>query len=313
MNLLTSAKLTETEARDWFEKLRWPNGPICPHCGSTKHKKYKKYKCLDCKKQYTVTVNTPLHKTQIPLNKWVFAIHLWSASKNNISSLELARHLDITQKTSWYMLHRIRLMARKDVGKLNGTVEADEVYTGDVLKSEKTGKRGRGTGKTPVLVLVEKTQKVKPSPYTPKNPYVGTGRVIAKPVEKANSLVIFNNLVSHVDSNSTIHTDEFAGYSLVNKHFDHHTVRHNYRKNGKKRREFVSESGVSNNTAESFNARVRRGIRGTYHHVSKKHLNRYCDEFAFRWNTRMLSDGHRAENLVKDMNSKKLRYADLIK
>ena len=322
MSLLKIARFSEEEAREWLEKLRWPAGAYCPHCGSVSVTKLKAksarpglYRCRDCKKQFTVTVNTQLHRTQIPLSKWVYAIHVWAASKNNISSLELARQIDITQKSAWHMLHRIRDMASQQFAeKLKGTVEVDEVYTGDVLKHEKTGKRGRGTAKKPVLVMVERSPKTNNSPHTPKTANVGTGQVIAKPVSKATGAIIRGQLLTHVDRKAAIHTDDYKGYLGVGSLFagGHHTVRHNYKDDkGRRRREFVSKTGAHNNTAESFNARLRRGIRGTYIHVSKKHLARYCNEMAFRWNTRMLSDSQRAEELIKGFHGKRLTYKSL--
>lgn len=323
MSILTVARYSEDQAREWFEKKRWPHGAICPHCGSLSVTKLKAqsarpglYQCRDCKKQFTVTVGTPLHRTQIPLHKWCYAIHVWAASKNNISSVELARTIEITQKSAWFMLQRIRLMASKEVTeKLKGTVEADEVYTGDVLKHEKTGKRGRGTAKKAVLVMVERSKRVKPMPFTPKSVNVGTGRVVAKPIRRSDAATIRGNLLTFVERTAAIQTDNFKAYNGLGKYFSggHSSVRHSYiDKHGKRRREFVSKSGAHNNTAESFNARLRRGIRGTYHHVSKKHLKRYVDEMVFRWNTRMLNDNERAEEAVKDMNGKRLKYADLV-
>ena len=322
MSLLKIAQFTEDQAREWLEAQRWPDGPVCPHCKSKEVTKLKGrsvrpgfHQCRKCRKQFTITTKTPLHGAKVPLNIWVYALHEWAASKNNISSVELARKIGVTQTTAWYMLKRIHLMASKEVTeKMKGTVEADEVYTGDVLKHEKTGKRGRGTAKATVFVMAQRSPKTKNSPHTPKTKNTGTGRVVAKPISKASGAIIRGQLLTYVDRKAAIHTDEYKGYLGVGKLFagGHHTVRHNYKdKEGRRRREFVSKTGAHNNTAESFNARLRRGIRGSYHHVSKKHLARYCDEMVFRWNTRMLSDEERVKALLKGIQGKRLTYKSL--
>jgi len=162
MTFAEAAQMTDAEAREYLERIRWPNGVVCPKCGSC-GKMYKLegdahrdglYKCSDCRKQFTVTVGTVMHRTKIDLRKWVMAFHIICASKKGVSALQLQRMLDLgSYRTAWHMAHRIRLAMREEpmAGMLGGTVEVDETYVGGKGKIP-----GRGTTKTPVVALVER-------------------------------------------------------------------------------------------------------------------------------------------------------------
>jgi transposase-like protein len=294
MTVADLGKLTEDDARNMLEAIRWPQGPVCPHCGAldraTKLPANGKvraglYQCNDCRGQFTVTVDTIFEDSHIPLSKWILAFGLMCSSKKGISALQLQRNLGLgSYKSAWFMAHRIRYAMR--VGpfppKLRGTVEADETYVG----ARRKGKRGRGAAnKTPVLALVARS-----------------GQMRARVIKGTTKQELQGAIRESVRRDGQIMTDELHSYWGIGKHFDggHHTVGH-----GKK--EYV-RGDVHVNTAESFFALFKRGIHGTFHHISKRHLGRYTDEFAFRWNHRKVKDGARTVSALQATSGKRLTY-----
>lgn len=297
LNLATLAKVfaDEDEARAFLESKRWPNGPVCPRCGSTKayaltpkpesKKPVRKgvYCCAGCRKQFTVRIGTIFEDSHIPLHKWLMAFHLMATSKKGISSKQLHRQLGITLKSAWFLSHRIReAMTEKQSGFLCGTVEMDETYVGG---KEKGGKRGRGTKKAPVVALIERD-----------------GQVRVQKVEKVNSKELKGLARVHVDRDSKIVTDEFPSYNGLDREFAGHSVCNH----GKD--EYVNFEGEHVNTCESFFAILKRGHYGIFHSLSKQHLQRYCSEFAFRWNYRKVSDGERMVAAIEGAEGKRLMY-----
>ena len=295
----------EDKAREFLENKRWANGRTCPRCQCEKTyvltpKKGSKspvrpgvYKCSGCRKQFTVRIGTIFEDSRLPLRKWLMAIHLMCASKKGISSHQIARELDVTQKTAWFVCHRLREAMRKEpmAGMLKGHVEADETYVGGKPRYKGQSKPGRGTRKKPVAVLVERD-----------------GNAVAMPVEKVDGETLKGNITSLVDKSSTIHTDEFPSYSGLHDAFEggHKVVNHSQKEYVR-----VEECGpvfVSTNTAESFFARLKRSHYGIHHQMSAKHLHRYVDECAFRWDTRKLSDGDRMVATIKGAEGKRLTY-----
>lgn len=290
--LLDVSRFSEKEARKYLENVRWPDGPICPHCESNKIYVFKGkahrdglYKCGDCRKQFTVTVNTIMHGSHLTLRQWVLAFHLIASSKKGISALQLQRNLGLgSYKSAWHLAHRIRLAMTQEPLKnfLEGDVEVDETYVG----GKGRGKRGRGSEKkTPVLALVERG-----------------GNIVSKPIERVDSKTLKKAIRDVVKKTSTIFTDEWRSYWGIGKEFDggHQVIRH-------KAKEYV-RGRVHTNTAESYFSLLKRGINGIFHHVSKQHLLRYCDEFAFRWNTRKMSDGERVQSIINRIGGKRLSY-----
>jgi len=283
----------EDKARELLESLRWPEGPICPHCKSEKAYKLTPkpgsktrkgvYKCGKCRKQFTVTVDTIFEGSHIPLNKWLMAIHLVCSSKKGISAHQLHRMLNITYKTAWFMAHRIRYAMSQPplVHKLNGIVEADETYIG----GKGRGKRGRGAEKkTPVFSLVERG-----------------GNIKSQPIENVKAKTLKKIMLENIDKNAKIMTDEFPSYKGLKKHFaGHDMIDH-----GKK--EYV-RGDIHVNTLEGYFSLLKRGIKGTFHHVSKEHLHRYCNEFDFRYNSRNVDDGTRTAILIDRVKGKRLTY-----
>lgn len=308
-NLNSIAGMTETEARAMLEKLRWANGIICPKCGvvGNAHKMVSKagtknpvrdgvYKCRDCRKQFTVTVGTIFEDSHIPLHKWLAAIYLMNASKKGISAHQLHRMLDITYKAAWFMAHRIRYaMSERPLGKLLGIIEADETYVGGresnkhaKKKIKEGGKRGT-VGKTAVFALVQRNGDLR----------AGT----MSPVTSANIREVMRE---HVTPNSHIMTDQADKYVHLDEDFLHHELVNHSKK------EYV-RGDVHVNTLEGWFSLLKRGINGTFHHVSPQHLDRYVGEFEYRYNNRKLSDGERAKKAIKQVAGKRLVYKDTIK
>ncbi len=286
--------MTDDQARETLEGIRWPDGPVCVHCGSTnvaalngKSCRPGLKKCRDCRKQFTVTIGTIFERSHIGLGDWFFAYASMCASKKGISALQLKRELKCSYETAWFMCHRIREAMRCDSLVLTGDIEADEAYTrtGNPDKTPGPKRRGRGTDKTPILVLVERGGRAK----TRVIPNVTAGNLGAE-------------MAKFCDYTSTLHTDEFVAYIPLGKKFAAHTVvRHSAG-------EYVGPSGGSTNTAESYFALVKRGLYGNFHHVSTKHLQRYLDEFEFRWNYRHLDDTGKVLVALKQAEGKRLMY-----
>ncbi len=300
-DLNTLAKLTDEEAREKLEALRWPNGTICPKCGvvgesyrvevkrgSSTRKGL--WRCRACKSQFTVTVGTIFEDSHIPLSKWLLAIHLLCASKKGMSAHQLYRMLGVTYKSAWFMAHRIRYaMSRPPlVDKLRGIVEADETFVGGKPSNRHLRQRAPAPPKIPVLALVERGGDIR----TASIPDV-SGRTLKAAIR------------AHVDRQAKIMTDGHASYRGLDKEFaGHEAVDH-------QSNEYV-RGMAHTNTAESYFALLKRGIIGTYHHVSGQHLPRYLAEFDQRWNTRKLVDGNRAVLAIKGAEGKRLTYKPLV-
>jgi transposase-like protein len=308
LNLATLSKLfvDEDKAREFLENKRWPNGAVCPHCecketytltakeGSKSPVRKGVHKCKSCRKQFTVRIGTIFEESKIPLSKWLMAIHLMTSSKKGVSSHQIARECGITQKSAWFLNHRIREAMKQEpmASMLTGTVEADEVYMGGKTR---LGKRGRGSErKTPVLVLIERDG----------------GRAHAAPLEHADSKSIKGEIRRLVNRNAEIHSDEWAAYNGLDREFaDHRVVEHHAKQYAR-----IDEDGtlVTTNSAESFNALMKRGHYGIFHHYSKHHMHRYCNEFSFRWSQRGVTDGERMVEAIRGAEGKRLMYREPI-
>ena len=296
----------EGKAREFLEAKRWPNGPTCPHCGSDKvyaltpkstSKKPVRpgvYKCGACRKQFTVRIGTIFEESKIPLCKWLMAIHLMTSSKKGISSHQIAREVGITQKSGWFLCHRIREAMRQEpmAGLLKGTVEADETYVGPRKpRISGTSKPGRGTSKKPVMVLVERD-----------------GNARSMPIENVKGATLKDEVRKNVDRSARIMTDDWKPYRGLRHEFaSHEFVRHS---SGEYARPADDGVSVNTNTAESFFALLKRGHYGIFHWFSRKHTHRYCDEFGFRWDRRNVSDGERMVDAIKGGEGKRLMYRE---
>jgi transposase-like protein len=298
MNLIQVASMTEDQARDYLESLRWPNGPVCPHCESQECTRLngKKHRagtiqCNSCREQFTVTVKSVLESSKIKLVKWVLAFHLLCSSKKGFSAKQLQRELSLgSYRTAWFMLHRVRHALESGFdAPLTGTVEMDETYVGARRPRVSNGIRGRGTAKTPVVALVQRD-----------------GDVRARPIENVTSETLRAEAKQHVDPAAILVTDQYASYTAVGREFSRHEVI----KHSDKRYVVLAEDGfvVHTNTAECFFSLVKRGHFGVYHLWSKQHLPRYCHEFAFRWRHRKATDAQRREAALRQIGGKRLKY-----
>lgn len=295
--------LTEEQAREYIERLIWPDGePVCRKCGSLNCYKMQGatcrpglHRCRDCKKQFTVTVGTIFEDTKIALRLWVRAFHLMCSSKKGISALQLQRNLGLgSYRTAWHMAHRIRhaMAVGPEAPKLEGIVEVDESFVGG--KPRKRNKQGHRPGqqgkskKTPIQVLVQRD---------------GDKHTKVVPNVKAHQLR--RNIVKHVDQSSMIHTDQHGAYRSATEGFaGHKSVNHSVYEYHR----MEGDVEITTNTAESSFALLKRGVYGTFHHVSRTHLQRYCDEFDYRWNHRKVSDVERTKAAIKQAKGKRLMY-----
>lgn len=293
------ADLTEDQARTYLESLLWADGAVCPHCASKNVYKMLGtscraglHRCRACEKQFTVTVGTIFEDSHIPLRKWVRAFHLMCSSKKGISALQLQRNLGLgSYRTAWHMAHRIRLAMKCNPlsSLLTGTIEVDETYVGGKIRGQ--GHKKGFENKIPVVSLVERG---------------GNKRSMVMP--KVNSKNLRAAIDANVEKYSFINTDESRLYLNLNKGFQHATVNH---REGEYSRKTGSGRTVTTNSVESSFALLKRGIVGAFHHVSKKHLHRYCDEFDFRWNERKAGDVERTQAALRESKGKRLTYRPL--
>ena len=257
----------EESARKWFEKQRWPGGAHCPHCGSgnvapVASLKPMPYRCRDCRKHFSVKTGSAMAESKIPLRKWAFGIYLCATSLKGVSSMKLHRDLNITQKSAWFMAHRIREAFEAEGGLFAGPVEVDETYIGGKRKNMPKAKRktleGRGAvGKVAVAGARDRA----------------TNRVNAAVVPATDGATLQGFVRTNAEAGATIYTDDAAAYRGM-AGFDHEAVQHSVG-------EYVRAQAHTNGM-ESFWAMLKRGYHGTFHHFSAKHTQRYVNEFAKR-------------------------------
>ena len=303
IELLDYFKNEETGIK-YFEQIRWGDNIVCPHCGAVKpYRTNRGFKCSDkeCHKKFTVRTGTIFENSKIPFRVWFAAIYLATTSSKGISSVQLARQLNITQKTAWFVLHRIREMLKEKAPKMldsGKTVEADESYLGGKEKNKHYAKRRS---------LVNNNLRNDGTPYKPKNTVLGViernGNVVLKYVPNATQENMREFIESHVPEGAKIYTDEYRGYSSLHQKYDHDTINHGI--------SLYVAGDVHTNSIENFWSILKRGIYGIYHQVSEKHLSRYLDEFAGRFNTKGLANQDRFDKFLKD-NTTYLSYKQLI-
>ncbi len=305
MDSFTEPRFNNDEAaRAYLESLRWPDGPICPHCGTISRayaiKPKGTYRCAEpkCRGNFTVTMNSPMERSHIRLHKWVLAFHLMCSSKKGVSAHQLHRTLGITYRSAWFMAHRVRECMRagglaSPMGGSGKTVETDETYFGKIPKSETTtSAKGRRIGKTrpanrAVLALVERG-----------------GKVRTFHIAQADQNTVHTIMKANIAKETRIHTDESAIYNVAPWHFaTHETIKHSAYE--------YARGDVTTNTVEGYFSIFKRGMKGVYQHCGEKHLHRYLAEFDFRYNHRVklgYSDGERAAFAVRNADGKRLTY-----
>ncbi len=301
-----------------MESMRWPDKPVCPHCGSINDHRFltpengvsrrtrtgalsqrRVWKCRDCQKQFSVITNTPFHGSKVALRTWIFVLFEMCANKNGIAAREIARKYKLTNKTAWFVAHRVRLAMETlpSAKRMAGVVVSDETWIGgdpankhrDKVARDEQGNMIHHTEKTPVLSLVDKD----------------TGEVRSQVVPTVNSANLRKVFEQEVDMPRTIlHTDgaswynAFAGYVQRHESVDHMAG------------EYV-RGDVSTNRLENYFSQLKRSLDGTHHHVSREHLPRYLAEFDFRYSTCELSDTQRLARLMGQTAGRRLSYRPL--
>jgi transposase-like protein len=273
---------------------KWPDGPVCPQCTSKRLSFLTTrlmWKCLDCKKQFSVKVGTIFEDSAVPLDKWLTTMWLLANCKNGISSYEVADAIKVTQRTAWFMLHRIRYaMHTGSVSKMTGTVEADETFIGGKARNMHVGKRmakihGRGPmGKAVVFGLLERE----------------TGKVRTSVVATRRKGELQRRIRENVAVGTAVYTDALKSYDGLESDYAHKVVDH--------AEEYVN-GNVHTNRLENFWSLLKRSIKGTYVSVEPFHLFRYLDEQAFRYNERKLTSAERFQKVLDSIVGKRLTYA----
>ncbi|MFM9996565.1 MAG: IS1595 family transposase [Phycisphaerales bacterium] len=289
----------ERAAIEFFEAQRWGDTPACVHCGSVgvytikdrttgERRADGRWRCRDCGKQFTVRVGNIMEDSPIPLRKWAYAFWCAATAKNGVSALEMSRKLQITYKSALFLMNRIRWAMRQEPGgpKLTGVIEADTTFVGGRPRFRRIGKPGPVTGKhkPAILAVVQRGGDVRT-------------RVFAR----VNKHTLGNVLTEFADTRADLVTDD-RGFGGVGKPFrSHRTIKHSLR-------EYVSETDptIHTNTVEGFFSRIKRGLVGVYHSVSREHLFRYADQYAFLYNARKLNDGERIGLLIRSAEGKRL-------
>jgi transposase-like protein len=304
---------TEADAYLFLEDLRWGDRPICPHCGSVRKPYFLKpangrsrktssgspserrvWKCADCRKQFTVLTGTIFHGTKISVRTWVFLIFEFASSKNGVSAREIQRKYDLTPKSAWFAMHRIREAMRRDpiAGLLSGRVVADETWFGGkpsnrhghVASDHMQGEHD----KVPIMALVSRE----------------TGEVRSRIVPNVKAENLRTVLHEQVDAaNTHLHTDQALGYRKIASDFAGHTaVNHNIG-------QYVLD-GAGTNQAETFFSQLKRSLDGTHHHISREHLDRYLAEFDFRFSTCKQTDTERMDKIIGRVAGRRLMYRE---
>ena len=308
LNLISLAQeySDEDKARGLLESILWPDGVICPHCKNHKEKPIYKlqpkvtsksaarkgvHKCGACRKQFTVTVGTIFEDSHLPISKWLMAIFIICSSKKSISAMQLSRMLKITYKAAWFMAHRLRFAVSPEMPLaklLQGVVEVDETFVGG--KGFRCSQMRR---KTPVVALIERG-----------------GSMQARVVSNVTQHNLGKVLHECVSKKAVLNTDEHDAYKPAGKN-SRNIKRLSTRADEYSRHNADgSVSGI--NTCESFFSLLKRGVYGSWHHVSREHLPKYANEFAFRWNTRGQTDGERMETAIGMVTGKRLTYRQAV-
>jgi transposase-like protein len=292
MNITAPIFHDETKAREHIEASRWANGVTCPHCGSDHVRRMGgktqagMFLCNDCRDKFTCRTGTVMERSHVPLHKWLLATHIMAASKKGMSAKQMERMLGVTYKTAWFLCHRIReaMDGANPTTPLGGPgkfVEADETWVGGKARNRAFRKPA---AKKIVLTLVERG-----------------GYARSFHIPNINSKTLHGLIFTNVDRKSDLMTDMGHGYHGLRYHFNSHGVVEH------QRRQYV-DGNKHDNSAENFFSIFKRGVIGTYHHMSEAHLGRYLAEFDLRANTRDMTDGERAAVILEGGFGRRLTY-----
>lgn len=300
---MLTALPTDAACREYLEMKRWNGTPTCPHCGTVDANHYRlkvkgefkgMYKCKSCKERFTVTVGTMFEGSPISLRKWFIATYIFASHKKGISSHQLAKDLGVTQKTAWFMLHRLRqTFDNNEPNQVSGVVSMDETFVGGKNKNRHADKKkdgiqgGGGEDKTIVMGAMS-----------------AAGSVVTNIIVNRHAETMIPEINKMVKKGSILVTDEHRAYYRVKKDYFHIVVNHN-------EGAYVNGAFTTNNI-EGFWSLLKRGIIGIYHQVSPKYLQPYCNEFGFRYNSRKVSDKVRFDMALVKTQGVKLEYATLI-
>ncbi|HEY1606670.1 MAG TPA: IS1595 family transposase [Allosphingosinicella sp.] len=295
MNITDKIFHDEAAALAHCEASRWRDGePVCPFCGSVRVRRMKgktqagMFLCNDCRDKFTIRTGSVMERSHVPLHKWLLAFHLMAASKKGMSAKQIERMLGVTYKTAWFLIHRVReamdgAAGNDPLGGPNTFVEADETFIGGKAKNRATRKPA---AKKAVVALVQRD-----------------GHARSFHVANVNAKQVRGLIVTNVHRSSHLMTDESMVYTRVGGEFAGHSVVNH------SAREYVTGGGYRHsNTAENFFSIFKRGVIGTYRHMSEAHLGRYCREFDLHYNTRGMTDGERAAVMLKGAIGKRLTY-----
>src|SRR5512132_1027180 len=276
-------------------KLRWPDGPVCPSCGGTEHSYLttrRVWKCKSCKRQFSVKVGSLFEDSAIPLDKWLAAMWMIANSKNGVSSHEMARSLGITQKSAWFLLHRVRLaMQTGTFEKLDGEIEVDETFIGGKARNMHKGVRARkitGTGGKDKAIVARVLQR--------------GGEMRAVVVSDTRRATLQAGVREHVEQGAAVYSDALQSYNGLAGEYDHKVVDH---------AEKYVDGQVHVNGVENFWSLLKRGLHGTYVSVQPWHLFRYIDERVFTYNERGLTDLDRFLVVLGTVAGRRLTYKAL--
>lgn len=293
---LVTAIPDEQAAIDHFTAIRWKDGAFCPYCGSLKvyHFSDKRtHKCGDCRQRFSIKVGTIFEGTKVPLRQWLMALWVITSHKKGIASTQLAKDINVTQKTAWFMLHRLRKAAetKSFTAPLQGFVEADETFVGGSERnkhaSQRTGNKQGGKGKAVVFGMLERN-----------------GELRAFHVDGAKAKSILPLAKGHIMEGSNLLTDNAPLYGALDSYFHHYSVDHS-------KGEYVRSEFIHTNGIEGYWSQLKRQIYGIHHQVSPKHLGRYVSESSWRYNRREMDEGNRLNAMIAGSDGR-LTYKALI-
>ncbi len=284
----------DATAEKWFVGNRWPDGVHCPKCGSVniqerKTRKPQPYRCRDCRKDFSVKTGTLMHNSPLGFQVWAVAIYLLTTNLKGVSSMKLHRDLGICQKSAWHLAHRIRETWKDDKEKLTGTLEADETHIGGRERNKHNNKRSHTRGPSGKAVVIGMKSRE-------------ANKIVAKPIPERTKEEMQGFISSNASPEAKIYTDDHRSY--LGLPYNHESVNHSVG-------EYVRNQAHTNGI-ESFWAMLKRGYNGTYHRMSKRHLERYVTEFAGRHNIRELDTIDQMAFLAKGMVGKRLPYKELV-